>query len=111
MSGTLPAAATPSSYTIDAEHTYPSFEASHMGISMWRGKFDRTTGSVTVDRAAGSGEVDIVVDLSSVDFGHAKLNAFMAGPEFFDVAKTPEARYHGALAGFVNGRRRVWRAR
>jgi polyisoprenoid-binding protein YceI len=103
MCGIAPAAAAPSSYTIDAEHTYPSFEASHMGISMWRGKFDRTTGTVTLDRTAGGGEVDIVVDLSSVDFGHAKLNAFMTGPEFFDVAKFPEARYHGTLAGFVNG--------
>jgi polyisoprenoid-binding protein YceI len=103
VSGTAPTAAAPASYTIDAEHTYPSFEASHMGISMWRGKFDRTKGSVTVDRTAGSGEVEIVVDLSSVDFGHAKLNAFMVGPEFFDVANSPEARYHGTFAGFVNG--------
>ena len=32
-------------YTIDPSHTYPSFEADHMGISFWRGKFDKTSGS------------------------------------------------------------------
>jgi len=103
MAGVAPAVAAPSTYTVDAEHTYPSFEASHMGISMWRGKFDRSSGSVTVDRTAGTGDVDIVVDLSSIDFGHAKLNQFMVGPEFFDVAKYPQGRYHGVLAGFVKG--------
>ena len=30
--------AAPVSYTIDPAHTYPSFEADHMGISVWRGK-------------------------------------------------------------------------
>ena len=97
------AVAAPAQYTIDPEHTYPSFEASHMGISIWRGKFDKTTGSAVVDEAAGRGTVDITIDLKSVDFGHAKLNEFMVGPQFFDVAKFPEGRYHGTLAGFANG--------
>jgi polyisoprenoid-binding protein YceI len=101
--GTQIALAAPEQYTFDPEHTYPSFEASHMGISIWRGKFDRTTGTATLDAAAGNGVVDIRVDLKSVDFGHAKLNEFMVGPEFFDTAKYPEAHYHGTLAGFMNG--------
>lgn len=30
-------------YTIDPDHTYPSFQAAHIGgISFWRGKFDRS---------------------------------------------------------------------
>ena len=95
--------AAPGQYTVDPEHTYPSFEASHMGISIWRGKFDRTTGTATLDDAAGSGVIDIRVDLNSVDFGHAKLSEFMVGPQFFDTAKFPEGHYHGTLAGFVNG--------
>lgn len=32
------AKAAPVSYTIDLTHTYPSFEADHMGLSFWRGK-------------------------------------------------------------------------
>src|SRR6185436_16792020 len=49
---TLPAAAAADSYTVDPNHTYPSLEMSHMGLSVWRGKFNRTTGKVLLDRAA-----------------------------------------------------------
>lgn len=97
------AAAAPVSYNIDPEHTYPSFEADHLGISMWRGKFNKTTGKMTLDKAAGQGTVDVVVDLKSVDFGHDEMNSHAIGPEFFDVKKYPEARYKGNLTGFSNG--------
>ena len=35
-------------YTVDPMHTFPSFAADHMGISVWRGKFNRTSGTVTL---------------------------------------------------------------
>ncbi|MGH8085670.1 MAG: YceI family protein [Lysobacter sp.] len=96
-------------YTIDPEHTFPSFEADHMGISIWRGKFNTTRGKVTLDKAADTGTVtdgtvDITVDLASVDFGHDKLNEYAKGPDLFDVAKYPQATYRGTLAGFEDGR-------
>lgn len=97
------ASAAPANYTIDPEHTYPSFEASHMGISMWRGKFDKSSGAARLDKDAQRGEVNIRVDLKSVDFGHAKLNQFMMGPEFFDTTKYRYGTYKGTLAGFVDG--------
>ena len=56
-------------FKIDPDHTYPSFEFSHMGISVWRGKFDKTSGTVTLDREAKTGSVEIRVEASSVDFG------------------------------------------
>jgi polyisoprenoid-binding protein YceI len=103
LSGISLSVAAPAQYTIDPQHTYPSFEASHMGISVWRGKFDKTRGTATFDEAAGRGAVDILVDLKSVDFGLESLNEFMVGPEFFDVTNFPNSHYHGTLAGFANG--------
>ena len=96
-------------YTIDPEHTFPSFEADHMGISIWRGKFNTTRGTATLDKAADTGAVtggmvDITVDLASVDFGHDKLNEHAQGPDLFDVAEYPQATYRGTLAGLENGR-------
>lgn len=96
------AAAAPMNYQIDPEHTYPSFEADHMGISMWRGKFNKTTGKMTLDKAAGQGAVDVIVDLKSVDFGHEQMNNQAMGPDFFDVKNYPEARYQGKLTDFAN---------
>lgn len=85
-------------YKIDPSHTYPSFEADHMGgLSTWRGKFDKTDGTITLDRAAKSGTVDITIDTTSIDFGHAKMNDHAKGPEIFDTAKYPTATYKGKL--------------
>ncbi|MCE5234120.1 MAG: YceI family protein [Mizugakiibacter sp.] len=99
----LPAAAAPAHYTVDPNHTYPSFEADHMGISYWRGKFNHTTGTVTLDRAAETGSVNVAIDLDSVDYGQDELNKWARGPQFFDTAKYPQATYAGTLADFVAG--------
>ncbi len=97
------AAAAPETFAIDPDHTYPSFEADHFGLSVWRGKMNRSTGTVVLDRAAGTGTVSITVDAGSIDFGHAKLNAWAVGPELLDTARFPQAKYAGALTRFVNG--------
>ena len=92
----LPAAAA-DSYTIDPDHTYPSLEFSHMGLSVWRGKFDRTRGTITVDRAARTGTVDVVVDPASIDFGLDKMDEKARSDDFFNVAQFPTATYKGKL--------------
>lgn len=80
-------------YNVDPSHTYPSFAADHMGISVWRGKFDKTSGTIVLDRAAKTGSVDITIDTSSIDFGHAKLNEHARGKDMFNVEKYPTATY------------------
>ena len=95
--------AVPATYDIDPMHTYPSFEADHMGISTWRGKFDHTTGKVTIDREAGTGSVDIVVDMKSADFGLPALDKAAKGKELFEAEKYPKAHFKGTLEGFANG--------
>ena len=85
-------------YKIDSNHTYPSFEADHFGgLSNWRGKFDKTEGTIVVDRANKTGTVDITIDANSLDFGHAKMNEHAKGPDMFDVAKYPTANYKGKI--------------
>jgi polyisoprenoid-binding protein YceI len=86
------------SYKIDPTHTYPSFEADHFGgLSVWRGKFNKSEGGIMLDRAAKTGSVDIVIDASSIDFGNDKLNEHAKKPEMFDTAKFPTATYKGKL--------------
>jgi len=103
----LPAAAViaaPTTYQIEPTHTYPSFEADHMGgLSVWRGKFNKTSGSVTFDKAAQQGTVDITVDIDSIDYGFDLMNTKAKSEELFDAAKYPTATYKGKLAGFKKG--------
>jgi polyisoprenoid-binding protein YceI len=88
-------------YAIEPNHTYPSFEADHFGgLSTWRGKFTKTSGSITLDRAAKTGSVDITIDTDSIDFGHAKLNEHVMSEEMFDVRKYPQAVYKSSSIKF-----------
>jgi len=98
------ALAAPVTYDVDPSHTYPSFAADHMGgLSVWRGKFDKSSGTIVLDKDKGSGTVDITVDTGSIDFGQEKLNEHAKGAEMFDVAKYPTATYKGKLVHFKDG--------
>lgn len=97
------AMAEPIRYTIDPTHTYPSFEADHMGMSYWRGKMNKNSGSVVLDKQAGSGTVEITIDLASIDFGLQAMNTWATGKDFLNVKKSPNASYKGTLEKFVEG--------
>jgi polyisoprenoid-binding protein YceI len=91
-------------FKIDPNHTYPSFEADHMGgMSVWRGKFRTTSGTVTLDAEAHSGDVDITIDTASIDFGLERMETHAKSAELFDVEKYPTATYKGKLTKFENG--------
>src|SRR5712672_4592991 len=88
------AIAAPVKYNVDPNHTYPSFEADHLGgLSVWRGKFDKSSGTIVLDKEKTTGTVDVTVDAASIDFGHQKLNEHAKSPEMFDVSKFPTATY------------------
>jgi polyisoprenoid-binding protein YceI len=105
-SGILPATtvAAPVTYKVDGKHTYPSFEADHLGgMSVWRGKFKQTSGSITLDAAAKTGSIDITIAAASVDVGQDELNKHLKSADFLDVAKFPTATYKGRFTKFADG--------
>ncbi len=88
-------------YNIDPSHTYPSFEADHMGLSVWRGKFTKSSGKIVLDRQSKTGgSVEISIDASTVDFGHAKMNEKARGDEMFNVAKYPTVTFKSTALRF-----------
>jgi polyisoprenoid-binding protein YceI len=97
----------PVTYTIDPNHTHPEFEADHLGgVSIWRGLFKKTTGSIVLDTVAHVGTLEVAVDIASVEFGNDKLNdeaVNSSAPPIFEAKKYPTAYYKGTLGGFVNG--------
>jgi polyisoprenoid-binding protein YceI len=97
------ASAAPTVYAIDPTHTFPSFEADHMGISVWRGKMNKNSGKVLYDKATGTGSVEIVTELASIDFGMDALATWARSKDFFDVKKHPRAVVKGQLQSPVNG--------
>ena len=83
------ALAAPEIFTIDSNHTFPMFEASHLGISIQRGRFDKTTGKIVLDRDAKSGSIEVTIDAASINMGFENWNNHMKGEDFFDVKKFP----------------------
>lgn len=102
LSGT--ALAAPVTYQIDPSHTHPSFETDHFGgLSVWRGRFDKTSGTIVIDKEKNTGTVDVTVDTSSISTGVPKLDEHTKSAEMLDAAKFPTATYKGKLTGFKNG--------
>ena len=92
-------------YTLLPSHTYPSFETDHWGgLSVWRGKFTKTTGEVTLDRKAKTGTLTAVIETASADVGHAAMNALMKSPRVFDAEKYPTIVYRGTSMTFEGER-------
>jgi polyisoprenoid-binding protein YceI len=98
------ASAAPVTYNLDPAHTYPNFSADHMGgLSVWRGKFRKSSGKVVLDREAKTGSVSITIDAASIDFGFDKMDEHARSADMFDVEKFPTATYEGTLGGFKDG--------
>ena len=97
------ASAKPVRYEIDPSHTFPSFEADHMGVSVWRGKFNSSQGEISLDRSAGTGTVEVTIDTASVDYGLDVMNDKAREADLLDAGKFPKAVYKGRLADFRHG--------
>lgn len=94
--GSTPALAA-DNYVVDPTHTFPALEFSHMGISTWRGRFNKTSGKVTLDRAARTGTAEIRVEVSSIDFGLDAMRDFALTDEWLAPKRHPVMTYKGAL--------------
>ncbi len=86
---TAPALAAPAGYTIDPNHTFPVFEVDHLGFSTQRGRFNKTSGRITLDTAARQGSVDVTIEAASIDMGFAKWNDNMRGENYFNTDAHP----------------------
>ena len=103
----LAAFAAPENYTMDPYHTYPQFEVSHLGFSHMRGRFDRTSGKFTVDRAAKTGSLELVVQTASISTGDNDKGSrprardeHLRSPDFFNVAEFPTMTFKGTGVRF-----------
>lgn len=92
--------AVPETYTIQNAHTFPRFEYNHLGFSNQVSRFDKTSGTIIIDRAAKTGSVDVVIDAKSVDTGYALFNEHIQGEDFFDTAKYPTITFKSKTMKF-----------
>jgi polyisoprenoid-binding protein YceI len=96
----LSAAAAPETYVIDGSHTFPRFEYSHFGYSNQVSRFDKTSGTIVLDRAAKTGSVDVSIDATSVNTGFPVFNGHLQGEDFFDTKKYPTISFKSSKLNF-----------
>ncbi|EXI82270.1 MAG: hypothetical protein AW10_00718 [Candidatus Accumulibacter appositus] len=95
-----PVFAAPETFVVDPSHTYPRFEYSHFGYSNQIQRFNKTSGTIVVDRAAKTGSVVITIDAKSVDTGYPLFNEHIQGEDYFDTAKYPTISYKSTAVKF-----------
>ncbi len=81
------------SYTVDSRHTWPVFEVNHLGFSTQRGRFNKSSGKITLDTAAKKGSVDLTIETASIDMGLDKWDEHLKSDEFFNVAQFPTMQF------------------
>ena len=104
----LAAAAAPESYTLDPYHSFTNFEVDHNGVSTVRGRFDRQSGKFSIDRAAKTGSVELVVETASVSTGDGDKGGrprardeHLRTADFFNVAEFPQMTFKSTAVKFT----------
>ena len=92
------------SFVLDPGHTFPSFEIRHQGVSVMRGKFNRSQGRVVLDPNGAGSRIEVSEDASSVDTGLEDLNQKLLGSNFFSTAQFPEIRFVATEVAFQDGK-------
>lgn len=80
-------------FTIDPAHTWPYFAVNHLGFSTQHGRFNKTSGKITLDREARKGSVEVTIDTASIDMGLEKWNTHMKSDDFFNVEMFPSMSF------------------
>jgi len=97
--GVTAAQAESATYAIEPSHSFAMFEIGHFGTSTNRGRFNKTSGSVTLDKAAKTGSLDVTVDTTSLDTGTPQFTKHISSDEILNVAAFPTA--HLVASKFV----------
>ena len=90
----------PETYVIEPSHSMPRFEYSHFGYSQQLSRFDKASGSITLDRAKKTGSIDVTIDTTSVNTGSTMFNEHIQGEDFLDTAKYPTITFKSSKVKF-----------
>ncbi|MDO8926324.1 MAG: YceI family protein [Sideroxyarcus sp.] len=92
--------AAPETYMIEPSHSMPRFEYSHFGYSLQLSRFDKVSGSITLDRTKKTGAIDVTIDAKSVNTGSALFNEHIQAADFFDTEMFPTITYKSSKVKF-----------
>lgn len=83
-------------YAMDATHSIPSFEFTHLGVTTQTGRFDKARGTVVLDLGAQSGSVAYEVETASLDMGFGTETADSPGYLLFRATVFPKITFRSS---------------
>ena len=77
-------------YQVDVSHTEVGFSVRHLMVSNTKGVFRTFRGALDFDEAKGTAQnIDVEIQVASIDTRDAKRDEHLKSPDFFDAAKYP----------------------
>ena len=83
-------------YTVDPKHSNVGFAVRHMGIATVRGSFQEFQGKI--DAGSNAPTLEGVVEVASITTGDEQRDGHLLSPEFFDVERNPQIRFHSTAS-------------
>jgi len=81
-------------FAIDKNHAKIIFSTSHFGFSTYYGLFTSFDARLHFDpKAPTASTLEVTIDLNGIDTTNPKLDSHLKSPDFFDVAKYPQATF------------------
>jgi polyisoprenoid-binding protein YceI len=97
----LPAGA----YRLDPEHASLLVKLDHFGFSQLVGRFDRFQAALDFDpEHPEAAHLTVLIDPASIDFNLPKFEQDLRGPDWFDVAQFPQARFESRTITITGGK-------
>ena len=84
---------TPGTWQIDPTHTEIRFSVRHLAISKVRGQFEQFEGTVVVGEQIEDSQVDVTIDVASVNTNQAQRDEHLRTSDFFQVDEFPSITF------------------
>ena len=83
-------------YEIDAGHSAVMFNAKHLGVSEFYGRFNDIKGTFSINHEnLAKSKIDIKVRVASIDTNSDKRDEHLRGADFFNAKQFPEITFKG----------------
>ncbi len=101
---TAAATAARTTWAIDASHSQVEFAVRHLMISTVRGRFAGVKGTVvTDDHDPAAAQVDVAIDVNTIDTHEAQRDTHLKSADFFDAERFPVLTFKSTRVTDVKG--------
>jgi polyisoprenoid-binding protein YceI len=81
-------------WTLDIAHSTVGFWVRHLMVTKVHGTFTKWTGTIEIDEQdPARSQVDVTIDVASIDTNEAQRDGHLRSPDFFDAEKYPHITF------------------